>query len=147
MRLYRKIIPSFSKGIIDHTGPQTMLYLTCSMISSVGLALYMSYRLGIYGLWYNFRNSDSLHITSWSPCPIYNNEVILSSPFRSFFKVSKVPRITVYSDAEVDLISFRPIFLLPILNPIALRTAKTLWSFGCSECRRVKHALVRGKFQ
>ena len=23
------------------------------------------------------------------------------------------------------------------LNPIALRTAKTLWSFGCSECNRV----------
>ena len=24
------------------------------------------------------------------------------------------------------------------LNPIALRTAKTVWSFGCSECNRVK---------
>ena len=24
------------------------------------------------------------------------------------------------------------------INPIALRTAKTLWSFGCSECNRVK---------
>ena len=24
------------------------------------------------------------------------------------------------------------------VNPIALRTAKTLWSFGCSECNRVK---------
>ena len=24
------------------------------------------------------------------------------------------------------------------LNPIALRMAKTLWSFGCSECSRVK---------
>ena len=23
-------------------------------------------------------------------------------------------------------------------NPVALRTAKTLWSFGCSECNRVK---------
>ena len=23
-------------------------------------------------------------------------------------------------------------------NPTALRTAKTLWSFGCSECNRVK---------
>ena len=23
------------------------------------------------------------------------------------------------------------------LNPIALRTTKTLWSFGCSECNRV----------
>ena len=24
------------------------------------------------------------------------------------------------------------------VNPIALRMAKTLWSFGCSECSRVK---------
>ena len=24
-------------------------------------------------------------------------------------------------------------------NPIALRTAKTLWSFDCSDCNRVKH--------
>ena len=26
-----------------------------------------------------------------------------------------------------------------LLNPIALRTAKTLWSFDCSKCNRVKH--------
>ena len=26
-------------------------------------------------------------------------------------------------------------------NPAALRTAKTLWSFGCSECNRVKNPL------
>ena len=26
-----------------------------------------------------------------------------------------------------------------LLNPIALGTAKTLWSFGCSECNRVKN--------
>ena len=26
---------------------------------------------------------------------------------------------------------------LMVFNPIALRTAKTLWSFGCSECNRV----------
>ena len=25
-----------------------------------------------------------------------------------------------------------------LLNPIALRMAKTLWSFGCSECTKVK---------
>ena len=29
------------------------------------------------------------------------------------------------------------------LNPIALRTAKTLWSFGCSECNRVKGLKVK----
>ena len=40
MRLYGEIIPSFSGGIIDRTGAQTMLYLTCSMISSVDLAHY-----------------------------------------------------------------------------------------------------------
>ena len=28
-----------------------------------------------------------------------------------------------------------------IFNPIALRTAKTLWSFGCFECNRVKTLL------
>ena len=34
MRLYAEIIPSFS----ERTGAQTMLYLTCTMISSVDLA-------------------------------------------------------------------------------------------------------------
>ena len=29
-----------------------------------------------------------------------------------------------------------------VLNPIALRTAKTLWSFGRSECNRVKELRV-----
>ena len=33
--------PSFSEGIIDRTGVQTMLYLTCTMISSVDLAYFM----------------------------------------------------------------------------------------------------------
>ena len=40
MRLYREIIPSFSEGIINRTGAQTMLYLSCTMISSVDLARY-----------------------------------------------------------------------------------------------------------
>ena len=31
---------SFSEGIIDCTGAQTLLYLTCTMISSVDLAHY-----------------------------------------------------------------------------------------------------------
>ena len=30
--------PGFSEGIIDRTGAQTMLCLTCTMISSVALA-------------------------------------------------------------------------------------------------------------
>ena len=40
MRLYGEIIPSFSEGTIDRTGAQTMLYLTCTMITSVDLAHY-----------------------------------------------------------------------------------------------------------
>ena len=40
MRLYGEIIPIFSEGIIDRTGAQSMLYLTCTMISSVDLAHY-----------------------------------------------------------------------------------------------------------
>ena len=40
MRLYGEIIPSFSEGIIDRTGAQTMLYLTCTTINSVDLAHY-----------------------------------------------------------------------------------------------------------
>ena len=40
MRLYGEIIPSFSEGIIDRTGTQTMLYLTCTTITSVDLAHY-----------------------------------------------------------------------------------------------------------
>ena len=40
MRLYGEIIPEFSEGIIDHTGAQTMLYLTCTTITSVDLAYY-----------------------------------------------------------------------------------------------------------
>ena len=40
MRLYGEIIPSFSEGIIDRAGAQTMLYLTCTTISSVDLAHY-----------------------------------------------------------------------------------------------------------
>ena len=40
VRLYGEIIPSFSEGIIDRTGAQTMLYLTCTTIISVDLAHY-----------------------------------------------------------------------------------------------------------
>ena len=42
VRLYGEIIPSFSEGIIDQAGAQTMLYLTCTctMTSSVDLAHY-----------------------------------------------------------------------------------------------------------
>ena len=40
VRLYGEIILSFSEGIIDRTGAQTMLYLTCTTIFSVDLAQY-----------------------------------------------------------------------------------------------------------
>ena len=35
-----RALASFSEGIIDRTGAQTMLCLTCTMISSVDLAHY-----------------------------------------------------------------------------------------------------------
>ena len=38
---------------------------------------------------------------------------------------------------EFVLLSQRVDSFLEGFNPIALRTAKTLWSFGCSECDRV----------
>ena len=41
MRLYREIIPALKRsGIINRTGAQTMLYLTCTTITSVDLAHY-----------------------------------------------------------------------------------------------------------
>ena len=46
--------PSFSEGIVDRTGGQAMLYLTCTKISSIGFAHYgISHAkdLGICGLW------------------------------------------------------------------------------------------------
>ena len=38
--VYGRESPSFSEGIIDRTGAQTMLYLTCTTITSVDLAHY-----------------------------------------------------------------------------------------------------------
>ena len=40
VRLYGEIVPSFSEGISDRTGAQTILYLTCTTITSVDLAHY-----------------------------------------------------------------------------------------------------------
>ena len=40
VRMYGEISPSFSEGIIDRKGAQTMLYLTCTIIFSVDLAHY-----------------------------------------------------------------------------------------------------------
>ena len=40
MRLYGEIMPELKRGIIDRTGAQTMLYLTCTTITSVDLAHY-----------------------------------------------------------------------------------------------------------
>ena len=42
------------------------------------------------------------------------------------------------------LFFFNPVrsaFCRPLLNPIALKMVKTLWSFGHSECNRVKDQL------
>ena len=40
VRLYGEIIQSFSEGIIDRTGAQTMLHLTCTTITCGDLAHY-----------------------------------------------------------------------------------------------------------
>ena len=32
--------------------------------------------------------------------------------------------------------------VIPVFNPIALRMAKTLWSFGCSKCNRVMYCRI-----
>ena len=51
--------------------------------------------------------------------------------------VSQMPRKPQDSqEALLKAILFQPFFCL--FNPIALRMAKTLWSFGHSECKRVK---------
>ena len=50
-------VRSFSDCIIHHTGTQTMLCLTCFMISNVDHALYRVSRTkgeGTWGLWYTF---------------------------------------------------------------------------------------------
>ena len=50
---------SFSEWIIDRTGAQTMLYLTCTMMSSVDLARYgvpLAKDFGIWGLWYKLES-------------------------------------------------------------------------------------------
>ena len=49
---------AYISWIIDRTGVQTMLYLTCIMISSVDLAHYGVTRakdLSIWGLWYKYK--------------------------------------------------------------------------------------------
>ena len=40
VRLYDEITPELERGVIDHTGVQPMLYITCTMIPSVDLAHY-----------------------------------------------------------------------------------------------------------
>ena len=40
VRLYGEVIPELLEEIIDRTGEQTMLYLTCTMISSLDLVHY-----------------------------------------------------------------------------------------------------------
>ena len=51
VRLYGEIIPE----LIDRIGAQTMLYLTCTTITSVDLAHYGVSRAKDCGLWYNLR--------------------------------------------------------------------------------------------
>ena len=60
---------------------------------------------------------------------IYKNSVTTCAHIRGVFEDN--PRIIV---VIIVLFSIKTHFL----NSFALRTAKTLWSFGCSECKRVR---------
>ena len=58
--------------------------------------------------------------------------------------VEKLPEVSLnskywlqYTLAEKDARNFMTV-VFARLNPFALRTAKTLWRFGYSECNRVK---------
>ena len=48
----------FSESIIDHTGGQTMLYLTCTMIPRIDLACYRILHAKVLGFWKMCYNSD-----------------------------------------------------------------------------------------
>ena len=39
---------------------------------------------------------------------------------------------------RINMVCIFFLFAFLLFNPVALRTAKTLWSFGCSGCKRVQ---------
>ena len=69
-----EIIPSFSEGIIQRTGAKTMLYLTCTMISSVDLACYgvsrAKYWVSVDSGTSGFNHKDIFHVVA-SVCNYY----------------------------------------------------------------------------
>ena len=56
-----------------------------------------------------------------------------------FFLCKTVPKIRLFRLRKGNA---QPIAEL-LLNPIALKMAKTLWSFGCSECNKVNKMTTR----
>ena len=67
---------SFSEWIITHTGGQTMLFLTCSMMPSVDLACYRILRSKVLGFWKMCYNSDY---------NLWHNSLLLHSEKKSYF--------------------------------------------------------------
>ena len=63
---------------------------------------------------------------------------LTNQSYQNVFKVSGY----IFRESNYAIFTFSS-----LLNPIALRKAKTLLSFGCSECSRVKEAnssLIKG---
>ena len=56
--------PTFSEGIIDRTGAQTMLYLTCTTISSVDLAQYRVLLLKFGYMWNVVQNDFIIFLSN-----------------------------------------------------------------------------------
>ena len=79
LRLYGEIIPTFSKGIIDRTGAQPMLYLTCITITSVDLADY-----GVS------RAKDWVPVKLWYKC-------VFTAPFANYLAVKTSFRLTTFA--------------------------------------------------
>ena len=71
---------------------------------------------------------------------LHSGEVTLPFSFRG--SNSAIFASILYRDQQ-----FTPAGDLFLFNPTALRTAKTLWSFGCYECNRVKSRTLMIDFQ
>ena len=70
----------------------------------------------------------------------------LSLPRKSVVRLTDCPNMTLDVYRGRKTTNQQQSFLEDwyLNNPNALRTAKTLWSFGCSECNRVNLAMRQG---
>ena len=76
----------------------------------------------------------------WTQCHVFSTMFIMGTAFATPCLLSWLtnPLKIVSTFEGKNLLQY---FLFLVLNPTALRTAKTLWSFGCSECNRVKERI------